>query len=227
MIASTISRPRTSTGSHLKLPGASGAFVLYGHQKRGIWRIIARGSTYLAHAVGAGKTMTMAAAIMEQRRLGLIAKAMLVVPGHCLAQAAREFLGALSDRAHPRRRRDQLHQGQAAPLPVARCHRHLGRDHHHAFGASASSPCHRRFEQQMIQDELELYETLLTKVESDDRVSRKRLERLKEGLKERLEALVHPQGRSAHHLRDRRRPDHRRRGAGVPQALLRHQHVDV
>lgn len=29
----------------------------------------------------------------------------------------------------------------------------------------------------MIQDELELYETLLTKVESDDRVSRKRLER--------------------------------------------------
>ena len=42
----------------------------------------------------------------------------------------------------------------------------------------------------MIQDELELYETLLTKVESDDRVSRKRLERLKEGLKERLESLA-------------------------------------
>lgn len=41
----------------------------------------------------------------------------------------------------------------------------------------------------MIQDELELYERLLLKVESDDRVSRKRLERLKEGLKERLEAL--------------------------------------
>ncbi|MCX8572989.1 hypothetical protein NDO48_28535 [Aminobacter sp. MET-1] len=34
----------------------------------------------------------MAAAIMEQRRLGLIAKAMLTVPGHCLAQVAREFL---------------------------------------------------------------------------------------------------------------------------------------
>ncbi|ESZ13035.1 hypothetical protein X737_26525 [Mesorhizobium sp. L48C026A00] len=42
----------------------------------------------------------------------------------------------------------------------------------------------------MIQDELELYETLLTKVESGDRVSRKRLERLKEGLKERLESLA-------------------------------------
>ncbi|MCT9000681.1 N-6 DNA methylase, partial [Chelativorans intermedius] len=84
--------PRAFNGDHLQLPGASGAFSLYGHQKRGIWRIISAGSTYLAHAVGAGKTMTMAAAIMEQKRLGLIAKAMLVVPGHCLAQAAREFL---------------------------------------------------------------------------------------------------------------------------------------
>ncbi len=41
------------------------------------------------------------------------------------------------------------------------------------------------FEQQMIQDELQLYEDLLTKVDSEDRVSRKRLERLKEGLQER------------------------------------------
>ncbi len=72
--------PRKFDGEHLQLPGASGAFVLYGHQMRGIWRIISAGSTYLAHAVGAGKTMTMAAAIMEQRRLGLIAKAMLTVP---------------------------------------------------------------------------------------------------------------------------------------------------
>ena len=29
---------------------------------------------------------------MEQKRLGLISKAMLVVPGHCLAQVSREFL---------------------------------------------------------------------------------------------------------------------------------------
>jgi adenine-specific DNA methylase len=130
--------PRKFDGAHLQLPGATGAFVLYGHQKRGIWRIISAGSTYLAHAVGAGKTMTMAAAIMEQRRLGLVAKAMLVVPGHCLAQAAREFL-ALPERPHSRRRRDQLHQGQAGSFPVAG-HRHLGCDHHHALGV----PLYRR-----------------------------------------------------------------------------------
>ncbi|MFX9209013.1 hypothetical protein ABTN67_21870, partial [Acinetobacter baumannii] len=84
--------PRHFNGDHLQLPGASGAFSLYGHQKRAIWRIIASGSTYVAHAVGAGKTLSIAAAVMEQRRLGLVNKAMLVVPGHCLAQAAREFL---------------------------------------------------------------------------------------------------------------------------------------
>ncbi|RWB69737.1 N-6 DNA methylase [Mesorhizobium sp.] len=181
--------PMAFDGSHLKLPGASGAFSLYGHQKRGIWRIISAGSTYLAHAVGAGKTMTMAAAVMEQRRLGLIAKAMLVVPGHCLAQAAREFLALyptarilVADETNFTKDKRQRFLSRAATatwdaIIIT----------HPAFrfiGVPSS------FEQQMIHDELELYEALLTKVESGDRVSRKRLERLKEGLKERLESLA-------------------------------------
>lgn len=181
--------PRAFDGSHLKLPGASGAFVLYGHQKRGIWRIISAGSTYLAHAVGAGKTMTMAAAIMEQRRLGLIAKAMLVVPGHCLAQAAREFLAL-----YPNAR---ILVADETNFVKEKRHRFLSRGATSTWDAIIITHSAFRFisvpsafEQQMIQDELKLYETLLTKVESDDRVSRKRLERLKEGLKERLESLA-------------------------------------
>ncbi|RDL47804.1 hypothetical protein BLJAPNOD_05527 [Ensifer sp. M14] len=181
--------PRKFDGSHLRLPGASGAFILYGHQKRGIWRIIADGSTYLAHAVGAGKTMTMAAAIMEQRRLGLIAKAMLVVPGHCLAQAAREFLGL-----YPNAR---ILVADETNFTKDKRARFLSRAAtatwdaiiitHSAFRFIAVPST---FEQQMIQDELQLYEDLLTKVDSEDRVSRKRLERLKEGLQERLEGLA-------------------------------------
>ena len=181
--------PRAFDGSHLQLPGASGAFVLYGHQKRGIWRIISAGSTYLAHAVGAGKTMTIAAAIMEQRRLGLIAKAMLVVPGHCLAQAAREFLAL-----YPNAR---ILVADETNFVKEKRHRFLSRAATSTWDAIIITHSAFRFisvpsafEQQMIQDELELYETLLTKVESDDRVSRKRLERLKEGLKERLESLA-------------------------------------
>lgn len=181
--------PRRFDGSHLKLPGASGAFSLYGHQKRGIWRIISSGSTYLAHAVGADKTMTMAAAIMEQRRLGLIAKAMLVVPGHCLAQAAREFLAL-----YPNAR---ILVADETNFTKDKRARFLSRAAtatwdaiiitHSAFRFIAVPSA---FEQQMIHDELQLYEDLLTKVDSEDRVSRKRLERLKEGLQERLEGLA-------------------------------------
>ena len=180
--------PRAFDGSHLKLPGASGAFVLYGHQKRGIWRIVSAGSTYLAHAVGAGKTMTMAAAVMEQRRLGLIAKAMLVVPGHCLAQAAREFLAL-----YPNAR---ILVADETNFTNDKRQRFLSRAATATWDAIIITHSAFRFigvpsafEQQMIQDELELYESLLTKVDSDDRVSRKRLERLKEGLQERLESL--------------------------------------
>ncbi|MDP3411090.1 Eco57I restriction-modification methylase domain-containing protein [Bosea sp. (in: a-proteobacteria)] len=181
--------PRAFDGSHLNLPGASGAFTLYPHQKRGIWRIVAAGSTYLAHAVGAGKTMTFAAAVMEQRRLGLIAKAMLVVPGHCLTQVAREFLAL-----YPNAR---ILVADESNFTKEKRHRFLARAATAAWDAIIITHSAFRFidvpsafEQQMIQDELELYENLLTKVESDDRVSRKRLERLKEGLKERLEALA-------------------------------------
>ncbi|SPZ49628.1 methylase [Agrobacterium tumefaciens] len=181
--------PRTFNGEHLQLPGASGAFSLYGHQKRGIWRVISAGSTYLAHAVGAGKTLTMAAAIMEQRRLGLINKAMLVVPGHCLAQAAREFLAL-----YPNAR---ILVADETNFVKEKRHRFLSRAAtanwdaiiitHSAFRFIAVPSA---FEAQMIQDELELYEELLVKVERDDRLSRKRIERMKEGHKERLEALA-------------------------------------
>ncbi|HUN40241.1 MAG TPA: hypothetical protein VMU81_08135, partial [Acetobacteraceae bacterium] len=51
------------------------------------WRIVAAGSTYIAHTVGAGKSFALAGAIMEQMRPGLISKAMPVVPGHCLARS--------------------------------------------------------------------------------------------------------------------------------------------
>jgi N12 class adenine-specific DNA methylase len=82
--------PRQFTGAHLMLPGASTAVKLRPHQLRVIWRGISSGSTYIAHAVGAGKTFAIAALLMEQRRLGLVDKPMLVVPSHCLAQVGRD-----------------------------------------------------------------------------------------------------------------------------------------
>ena len=180
--------PRHFDGSHLQLPGASGAFSLYAHQKRVIWRIIAAGATYVAHAVGAGKTLSIAAAIMEQRRLGLVNKAMLVVPGHCLAQAAREFLAL-----YPNAR---ILVADETNFVKEKRHRFLSRAAtanwdaiiitHSAF---RFIPIPSAFEAQMIRDELKSYEDLLIKVDLDDRLSRKRIERKKEGHQERLEAL--------------------------------------
>lgn len=83
--------PRKFDGSHLTLPGVSLKYKLHPHQKRAIWRVLQTGNTYLAHAVGAGKTIEMIAAGMEMKRLGQIAKPLYVVPNHMLEQFASEF----------------------------------------------------------------------------------------------------------------------------------------
>ena len=50
------------------------------------------GNTLLAHAVGAGKTFTMAATGMKMKQAGLVKKPIYVVPNHMLEQFAREFM---------------------------------------------------------------------------------------------------------------------------------------
>ncbi|PZR84481.1 MAG: hypothetical protein DI537_32950 [Stutzerimonas stutzeri] len=174
--------------SHLKLPGAVSTFAFYQHQKNAIWRLISAGSTYVAHAVGAGKTATIAAAIMEQRRLGLISKAVLTVPGHCLAQCAREFL---------------------ALYPLAKIlvadEQNFAREKRRRFLARAATgdwdciiithsafkfiPLPVEFETEMMERMIEEYEAIIKSLDTDDRLTRKKLERMKETFKGRLENL--------------------------------------
>lgn len=175
-------------GSHLQLPGASAIISFYGHQKRVTWRIVAAGSTYIAHAVGAGKTFSMAAAVMEQKRLGLITKAMLVVPGHCLAQASREFL-----QLYPTAR---ILVADETNFAKAKRQRFLARAAtgewdciiitHSAF---KFIPVSAAFEQEMIQTEIAALEDILETVDDADRISKKRIERIKEGFEDKLEGL--------------------------------------
>ena len=47
---------------------------------RAVARILLGGNTLLAHCVGAGKSFEMMAACMEQKRLGLANKTIMVVP---------------------------------------------------------------------------------------------------------------------------------------------------
>lgn len=86
---------RQYNGSHLTLPGFSLAYKLHQHQKDVIWRGIASGMNLLmAHAVGAGKTLSMICTGMEMRRIGMASKPCYVVPNHMLEQFAAEFLRA-------------------------------------------------------------------------------------------------------------------------------------
>ena len=180
--------PRHFDGSHLTLPGASSILRLYAHQKRVIWRIISAGNTYIAHTVGAGKTFSIAAAIMEQKRLGLITKAMLVVPGHCLAQASREFL-----QLYPTAR---ILVADETNFTKDKRSRFLARAATANWDAIIITHSAFRFiavpadyEQTVITRQIEAYEVLKLRADGDDRTTRKRLEAMKEKLTERLEAI--------------------------------------
>lgn len=180
--------PRHFDGSHLTLPGASRIIRLYEHQKRAIWRIVSAGNSYIAHTVGAGKTFSIAAAIMEQKRLGLITKAMLVVPGHCLAQASREFL-----QLYPTAR---ILVADETNFTKDKRARFLARAAtanwdaiiitHSAFRFIAVPA---EFERTMITRQIETYEELKLRADGDDNTTRKRLEAMKEKLADRLEAI--------------------------------------
>ncbi len=85
-------RPRLFDGSHLDFPGMNQTLRLRPHQTDAVWRGMSSGNTLLAHAVGAGKTFTMAATGMKMKHAGLIKKPMYVVPNHLLEQFAREFM---------------------------------------------------------------------------------------------------------------------------------------
>lgn len=85
---------REFDGSHLTFRGKVGDDIiqLRPHQANAVWRMVQSGTTLLDHVVGAGKTFTMIAGIMEMRRMGLAKKPMLVVPNHLVGQWAEDFM---------------------------------------------------------------------------------------------------------------------------------------
>ena len=85
-------RLREYDGSAFMFPGMNPEIELRPHQKNAVARILLGGNTLLAHCVGAGKSFEMMAACMEQKRLGLANKTVMVVPKALINQTASEFL---------------------------------------------------------------------------------------------------------------------------------------
>ncbi len=79
-------------GANLTVNGLNAEFNLREHQANAVQRIISSGgNTLLAHRVGAGKTLEMAAAAMKLRELGIVKKPVFVVPKALVAQWGVEF----------------------------------------------------------------------------------------------------------------------------------------
>lgn len=83
---------REYDGSFLEFPGMNANISLKQHQKNAIARILLGGNTLLAHCVGAGKSFEMIASVMEQKRLGLVNKPLMIVPKAIVSQMESEFM---------------------------------------------------------------------------------------------------------------------------------------
>lgn len=82
---------RKFEGNHLSLKGINPNIELRKHQKDGIWRGIQSQNTLFNYKVGAGKTMLGVALAIEQKRMGLVNKPLIVVPNHLVASWRKEI----------------------------------------------------------------------------------------------------------------------------------------
>ena len=145
---------------------------------------------------------------MEQKRLGLITKAMLVVPGHCLAQASREFL-----QLYPTARILVADETNFAKDKRARF---LARAATSGWDAIIITHTAFRFiavpsdfERQIISDQIDTYEALKLRADDDDRTTRKRIEAMRETPRGPAGSDQGPPRRHGDDRGDRRRPGDR------------------
>lgn len=173
----------TFDGSYLQMPQAHLGWQWRPHQLSVIARIVQSGNTYVAHAVGAGKTAEMVGAAMELRRLGIKNKNMFVVPNHMLQQFSREWLElypsaklmvADEEGFHKDRRKQFVADAAAQDLDAIVIT-------HSAFGMISVSP---EWEAQMIQEEIDKLRDAIER--SEDRITRKNAEAQVERLQEKL-----------------------------------------
>jgi len=184
--------PPTFNGDHLTLAGISNQIKLRPHQLQGIYRIISQGDVYLNHAVGAGKTFTMIAGAMEEKRLGLINKPMFVVPNHMLDQFSQEFMMlypaanimVADDQNFDAHNRKQFVSEAALNTPDAIIITHSG------FKKIGVKP---ETQEAFLNKEIDKWKDMLeaTKVDGkDNRTSVKQMERNVEAMEKKLEGLL-------------------------------------
>lgn len=175
-------------GSYLTTPGIAASWSWRPHQTRVVSRIIQTGNTYMAHAVGAGKTSAMIGAGMEMRRLGLVRKPMYAVPNHMLGQFTKEFyeqyptarILVADERSFHTDRRKQFVANMATEDLDAVIITHS------AFGFI---PMSEEFTQQMLRDQVAEYREILSELKADkaERITIRRIEQAVESMEQKLQ----------------------------------------
>lgn len=183
---------RQYDGSYMTTPGVSSTWRWRPHQTRVVARIVQSGNTYMAHAVGAGKTSAMIGAGMEMRRLGLVRKPLYVVPNHMLGQFTKEFYEqyptariavADEDRFHTDRRRQFVANVSQDDLDAVIMT-------HSSFG---KLPVSDTFQEHLIQEQIEMLEEAISELSGDEnRIARGRVENQKEKLEQKLSKAGKP-----------------------------------
>lgn len=184
-------------GKHIEamtFPGVSAVKTPFDHQRRVAWRIVQRGNTYMAHSVGAGKTIASVLAGMELKRLGIKKKPMWVVPNHMLQQFSREFLELypaakiiVADETNFQKENRERFLGRVASQNwdgVIITH-----------SAFKMIPMSGRFQAEYIQDQIEEIQDIIDwSDKKEDRIKIKQLERQRMRLEERLAKAMNSVG---------------------------------
>ena len=184
---SIVLRDYTGAGEYLSLPGMAASFTPGAHQRAATARMIAEPAAGLFHEVGAGKTAEMIMGAMEMRRMGLIAKPVVVVPNHMLEQFGREWL-----QIYPRAR---ILAASSADLTADRRRLFVARVAANEWdaviltqGAFAKIPLRPETQTAYIQRQVDDVRGVLQDAKTGERMSIKRIERRLLQLENKLKA---------------------------------------
>lgn len=173
---SIVLRDYTGAGEYLSLPGMAASFTPREHQRAAVARMIAEPAAGLFHDVGAGKTAEMIIGAMEMRRMGLIAKPVVVVPNHMLEQFGREWL-QIYPRARILAASSQDLTAEKRRLLVARVAANEWDAIVMTQGAFAKIPLRAETQAAYIQGQVDDVRRVLADAKGEQRMSVKRIER--------------------------------------------------
>ncbi|GHU58170.1 hypothetical protein FACS1894133_2420 [Clostridia bacterium] len=186
---------REYDGSHQSFPGMTPFIKLHEHQKNAIARAKYGGNTLLAHVVGAGKSFEIVASVMEKKRLGLINKAVVVVPKSLTGQTAIEWqklypnakLLVAGEKDFEKNKRQRF---------ISKC---VTGDYDGivmSYEQFEKIPMSQEYQQKFMYDELNHIMDAIEELDRGDRVTIKDLERQKRRIEAKLEKLLNSASKS-------------------------------